>query len=190
MYLCFSLLGFFQLFIAVRGFTKKKPFLLPMRWNFYLFLPVFLVFLPSNLLDISLINWSGFLIMLVLLSFLWVTTKGYMVFGASDKHFRESLISVLKKTKIKYQEIMTGIRFVQNNIELKVIANWLGSGLIRAEGKNSGKLLSQLVKMLNKEFSNSKKRADFKSFYFQLALAVFILFLSFQSWYLFNQFPK
>jgi len=171
------------LFISLWGFIKRKPLLVPTKWNFILMMLIFLPnFIPlassKNSAILGSTTWMLVLIMIFLFIFFWIIFKGYSAYGVTDKSFRKTIISSLEKLKLDYTEDMTGIHLKSEDVSLRG-AIFMGTGQIRVKGKDSGKILDKIAPVLKKEFEKPNIEFDIKPFIFYFVMAVIFVALAF-----------
>jgi len=188
-----EVLAFLYLYIAVRGFVKRKPFLMPSRW-FFVF--IVLIFIPSLTLPwelnnrptgFGLLTWVSPLFSLIFLWFFWKAFNGYTVYGVTDESFRKSLLSAIKKSKLKYKENLSGIYLETYKTTLKASLFWMGTGQILVKGKIPRKLLRSVIRKMDEELSKPGSNVDLKPFWFYLVVGGIFLILGFFAISLFRQ---
>lgn len=126
-----SLIGI-GLFVLIR----KKPFIISLKWNL-LFLFAMLIIISYNSLFIpersNLI--FTFTIIVIILGYLYITRKGYLVVGANGKDFYNVLIDYLTECNYEFQLTSNSIKIKEPAVDILIDADSV-SGIGKIEMKN------------------------------------------------------
>jgi len=187
----FIALGY--LYIAIRGFATRKPFLISAQWFFLFMVPLFLpslispFMLRSKNIDLGLLTWVSPLFFLFFIGYFWKVMKGYTAYGVTDKSFRKSLLASLEKLNLKHKESLNGIYLESHDITLKASVFFMGMGRIRVQGKEPDKLLKKIINKMKKELAKPGTEFDIKPFFFYFGIAAIFLILTISEISLFQQ---
>ena len=188
------------LFLGLKVFLRKKPFLISAKYNFFIIfiaLAVQLVLPVSNLFRTSifkednfdwfLLSTPIFLIVLysVLLVYLWKTMQGYQVIGVTEDSFRTSLQNVLKKLGLPFEERLSKMRLTNLETDLEsTIQAWSGVATLKIKDSNHKKIEKEIAENLQKEFKDDYLPINLRTSYFYLITGglMFVFCIGFSYW--------
>ena len=186
------LLGFYFLGIALRGFLTQRPFLLSNRWPFAaiacIFIPNFLFVFVSHSFpgpNLMPLNLTVVISTLAFGVFFWKFSKGYSVYGITDKSFRKLLLYGFDRLKVECAEEMNGLRIKSSDAYLKTSVV-IGTGRIMPRGEGAQDLLRGLEPVLREKLQGSDIEFSPKPFLFYLCLSGFLLLINYFVWSLHN----
>lgn len=193
-------MSIYFLFLGLKVFLTKKPFLIPAKYNFFVVFIAFatqLVMPISNLFRTSrykedsfdwfLIAMPLFLIVFyfVLLVYLWKTMQGYQIIGVNEDTFRTSLHSVLKKLGLPFEERLSKMRLTSLETDLESAVNaWSGVATIKIKDAKYKEVEKQIAENLRKEFQDDYLPVNLRTSYFYLITGslMFVFMSGFSYW--------
>jgi len=96
------------------------------------------------------------LILVVVVGFMALVTRGYLVFSATQSSFREGLLAALARLGLPFEETMAAIHLPTVPADLHVaVQGWIGTGQVRLKKGNGRPLLRQLAKAMNAQYAGS-----------------------------------
>jgi hypothetical protein len=120
------------------------------------------------------------LMFIVLLVFLWLQMKGYVLFGIVDKSFRKALLSVLDELRLERQEELSVIRIPSANLEIQVaIQSWVGVGQVKNKSKSGKEVFQQIIDGLKKRFAHGELETNNTTAVLYMVLGSIMLVLCF-----------
>jgi hypothetical protein len=187
-----GLMAIFYMGIGLRGFVKKKPFLISSRWLLaaitLAFLPVILrpLLMYSSMFNggLNLMMWTNPLMFLFLLAIFWFQLKGYSAYGITENSFRGALHSALKTLNIPFEETLSSVKLPSYAAELKVNINGgMGMAKIQMKHCSDAGLLSKIVGEMNLYFDRTDVETNKIAWLFHVIMAIFmaLLFLELSS---------
>jgi Tfp pilus assembly protein PilF len=179
------------LLIGLGVFLRRKPLIFSSRWMFAMvlvcFSPQFSMFfmMPDNPGDHHSAEWFLMkllmpLMFIVLLIFLWLQMKGYVLFGIVDRSFRKALLSVLDELRLERQEEVSVIRIPSANLEIQVaIQSWVGVGQVKNKSKSGKEVFQQIIGGLKKRFAQGELETNNTTAVLYMVLGLMMLVLCF-----------
>ena len=153
--------------LGLYGLIHKRPFLVHSRWMLILLLACFspsLVTQTALLLDtrghgvpgplrlMSLVAAATFIVVLV---FMAMTIRGYLVFSATQSSFREGVLAGLTRLGIPFEETLSSIRLPTVPAELHVaVQGWVGTGQLRLKRGSGTFALRELAGAMTAQFES------------------------------------
>jgi hypothetical protein len=108
----------------------------------------------GNLLSMSLIS---MLVSIALLFYLAMILRGYMVFGTTQRTFRDAVVAALSGLNLKYQETLSSIQLPTVGAELQVaVQGWIGTGQLRLRGGDRPGLLAEVASGMKAYFDSKQ----------------------------------
>ena len=93
------------------------------------------------------------LIFVVVVGFMTLVTRGYLVFSATQSSFRDGLLAALGRLGLPYEETLATVRLPTVPAELHVaVQGWIGTGQVRIKKGEGGTLLRDVAKAMNDQF--------------------------------------
>ena len=151
--------------LGLFGLLRKRPFVMSARWTFAL---IVVCFSPSLVMQIALyldgrdrlyagsLRWVSLLVPLmfaVVIAFMAIATRGYLVFSATQSSLRDGLLAALERMELPFDETLATIRLPTVPAELYVaVQGWIGTAQIRLRKGKGGDLLRRIAGSLNEEF--------------------------------------
>lgn len=195
-------MSIYFLFLGLKVFLTKKPFLIPAKYNFIV---VFIAFATQLVMPINNIfrtstykednfDWflmfsPLFLIVLytVLLIYLWKTMQGYQIIGVDEDTFRNSLQNVLKKLGLPFEERLSKMRLTSLETDLESAVNaWSGIATIKIKNAKYKDIENQIAENLRKEFQDDYLPVNLRTSYFYLItgglMLIFMTGFSYWTW--------
>jgi hypothetical protein len=156
--------------LGLYGLTRRRPFVIEARWM----LAVALVaILPQVVLQLSLFFGAGqhsserpmllivALISIVLIPYLALMTRGYMVYGTTESSFRDALVSALSSLHLEFEETLSSVRLPSVPAELQVaVQGWIGIGELRLKQGGPPGLLADVAGGMNAHFNAAKVKTN------------------------------
>lgn len=165
MSLAFIALGLYAL-------IRRRPFIIHARWMLAL---VVVAVSPSAFLYLSmffgedgyrrgglgLMLLLGLLAIVILVCYMALHMRGYMVFGTTQDSFRDALISALSLLDLKYEETLSSIRLPSVPAELQVaVHGWLGTGQLRLRDPGRPGLLADVAGAMKVYFNSATAKTN------------------------------
>jgi hypothetical protein len=190
--LIFIIMGIYSLAIGLRGFIRKKPFLVAARQHWWLtsfsvapavmIAIAFLFFMGDLLLLVSpLIFLMGFLILMlgVVIVFTWKLYDGYTIYGVTDESFRAALVSTLTKLNVPYEETISRLRLTEINADLQAtVVAAMGTGQLRIKPKQHNPLLKQISDGMNEYYKSNPSEVNQNGYVFYTIIGLFCLIVA------------
>jgi hypothetical protein len=198
--LVFAAIAIYFLFLGLKVFLRKKPFVISAKYNFFVILVTFAVQLVipiSNLFRASSFKEDNFdwfflasplfLVVLyaVLLIYLWKTTQGYQIIGVTEDTFRTSLQNVLRKLGLPFEERLSKMRLTSLEVDLESLINsWSGVATIKIKDAKHKKFEKEIAENLRKELDDDYISVNLRTSYFYLITGrlFFIFSIGFSYW--------
>jgi hypothetical protein len=111
---------------------------------------------------VGIIGWLYPLMQISLLVFLWLTLRGYMAFGVTDKSVRDGLLASLANLNLPFEETLSAVRLRSLGADLQVavlqvaVQSWIGTGQIKMKQRQFNEDLRAIVKGMNNYYRNSE----------------------------------
>ncbi len=193
-------LSIYFLFLGLKVFLTKKPFLIAAKYNFFV---IFIAFATQLAIPISDLfctsrykednfDWFLFAIPLflivfyaVLLVYLWKTMQGYQIIGVNDDTFRTSLQNVLKKLGLPFEERLSKMRLTSLETDLESSVNaWSGVATIKIKDAKHKGVEKEIAENLQKEFQDDYLPVNLRTSYFYLITGslLFVFTAGFSYW--------
>ena len=188
------------LFLGLKVYLAKKPFLIPAKYNFFV---VFIAFAAQLVMPISNLfrtskyredNFDWFLTLSplfllifysVLLVYLWKTMQGYQIIGVNEDTFRTSLQNVLKKLGLPFEERLSKMRLMSLETDLESAVNaWSGVATIKIKDAKYKAVEKEIAENLRKEFQDDYLPINLRTSYFYLITGglMFVFMSGFSYW--------
>lgn len=154
--------------LGLYGLVRGRPFIIRARWMLALvivalspqfFLPLFRFFGEDRYRSrgLDFMSLIAPLAMLVLLLYLALQMRGYMVFGTTQRTFRNALVSALSALNLKYEETLASIALPSVPAELQVaVHGWIGTGQLRMRGSGQSRLLADIAAGMKAYFNSEQ----------------------------------
>jgi len=168
-------LSFFGL--ALKTLISKKPMIFASRWMFAFVLLAFLpsMFNPFLFKHPSLLSVVNPLMFAVVLVFMWIQMKGYMVFGVSDAYVREALLDSIKTIGFTPVETMSRLQIKETGEEFQVaIQGWVGTAVFKPVGKSTTKTTRDIALAMNNYFRTTPGKMNYIAPCLYLILGIFM----------------
>lgn len=193
-------MSIYFLFLGLKVFLTKKPFLIPAKYNFFV---VFIAFATQLMMPISNLFQTSryrednfdwfltlsplFLIVLysVLLGYLWKTMQGYQIIGVNEDTFRTSLQNVLKNLGLPFEERLSKMRLISLETDLESSVNaWSGVATIKIKDAKYKAVEKEIAENLRKEFQDDYLPVNLRTSYFYLITGslMFVFMGAFSYW--------
>lgn len=193
-------MSIYFLFLGLKVFLTKKPFLIPAKYNFFV---VFIGFATQLVMPISNLfrtsryrenNFDWFLMLIplflivlysVLLGYLWKTMQGYQIIGVNEDTFRTSLQNVLKKLGLPFEERLSKMRLTSLETDLESLVNaWSGVATIKIKDAKHKGVEKEIAENLRKEFQDDYLPVNLRTSYFYLITGglMFVFMGAFSYW--------
>ncbi len=155
--------------------VRRRPFVLHARWMLAL---VILAMSPSLLMQLfiffsraryvsgglSVMSLISALSMLIVICFLALQMRGYIVVGTTQDSFREALMSALSSLNLEPVETLSTIRLPSVPAELQVaVQGWIGTGQLRLRQGGRPGLLADIVAGMNGYFGSGNVKTNMTS---------------------------
>jgi len=135
--------------LGLYALMRRRPFVIHSRWMLVLvvialspqiFMPLSMFFREpqyrTGWLDAT--SLMSVLAMVVLIAYMALQMRGYMVFGTTQESFREALLSALSKLNLKVEETLSSVKLPSVPVELQTpVYGWIGTGQVRL--RNGGR---------------------------------------------------
>ncbi len=200
--LVLAAISIYFLFLGLKVFLTKKPFLISAKYNFFVMLIAFatqLVIPISNFFDFSRLkedkfDWFFlasplFLIVLysVLLIYLWKTMQGYQIIGVTEDTFRTSLQNVLRKLGLPFEERLSKMRLTSLETDLESSMNaWAGTATLKIKDAKYKEIEKKIAENLRRELNDEYLPVNLRTSYFYLItgglMLVFMIGFSYWTW--------
>ena len=189
--LAFIAIGLYQL-------IRKRPFIIAARWMLALVILAFspMIFSSASTLFDDRIRSAGLGLMsvislatfVILVGYMALLMRGYMVFGTTQDSFRDAIVSTLSNLNLKSEETLSTIRIPSLPAELQVaVQGWIGTGQLRLRGRGPPGLLADIARGMDAYFNSAKAKTNMTSavsyliFGVLMAAMVVTMLLSFRS---------
>jgi hypothetical protein len=143
--------------LGLYALMRRRPFVIHSRWMLVLvvialspqiFMPLSMFFSESRYrtgwLDAT--SLMSVLAMVVLIAYMALQMRGYMVFGTTQESFREALLSALSKLNLKVEETLSSVKLPSVPAELQTpVYGWIGTGQVRLRNGGRQKLLEDIA---------------------------------------------
>ena len=182
--LALAILALVFLGLGAYALARRRPFVLNSRW---ILLSILVAFAPSVVMQVSvapvarlrpsrghldLISLGAPVMMILVVAFLVVATRGYTVFSTTQGSFRDALIGALRSLNLPFDETLGSIRLPGETAEVQVaVQGWIGTGQLRLRGGNR-RLLAQIAKAMNRQFDITRFQTNMTTAIFYLILGL------------------
>ena len=167
--------GFVSLaFIALGlyALVRRRPFIIDARWMLAM---IVVTMSPSVIMQLSwffiddrnvsdrlgFMSWISLLSTIILIGYLALQMRGYMVFGTTQESFRDALLSALSNLNLKSEETLSSIRLPSVPAELQVaVYGWMGTGQLRLRNGGRPGLLADLARGMSDYFNSARVKMN------------------------------
>ena len=183
--------GSYFLWIGIRGFIRRRAFLIPARQLMWFLIACYVpqvLTIVRTLLDFTAGGGFSMLVVLQLLNLLilimlgfvfWRQFSGYIAIGISEDTFRDALTTALRRKNIVYEETIGRIRLQEPNTDLQIaVAGWVGTAQIRSKKSVGQVFLTSLAQEIDQELAQSRQPPVQFSFILYSVVGVFLIILS------------
>lgn len=158
--------------IGLYALMRRRPFVLRSRWIFVL---VLIAFSPQIFMQLSMFFWEpryrtgwldaatflSMLVLIIMLAYMALQMRGYMVFGTTQESFREALLSALSKLNLKVEETLSSIKLPSIPAELQTpVYGWLGTGQVRLRNGGRPRLLEDIATGMTAYFDSGNPKTN------------------------------
>ena len=175
-----------MLFLALKTFICRRPFLMSARWFFGF---ICLSFLPSIAISVRLgfsrpsglitVGWMNPLITSMVLLFFWIQLKGYVAFAVSHITFRDALLASVKSLGYSTEETMSCLKIKETGQEIEVaIQGWVGTAQLKSQGTPANDTLKRIAKEMTYYFQEIPGKINYFPSYFCLILGAIMAVIS------------
>jgi hypothetical protein len=181
-----GIVALWLLFLVLRGFITKKPFLMSERWGIMVVSLCFLAFsLLNALTSHGMLRWFFPVLWIVLAAIPWFQPRAYVAYGVTDTSLREGLLSSLAKLNLNYEETPTGLLVPETGADLQVRnSSWWKTGSLKMNHRKFDTLLGDIAKGMNEYYRSSPER-NMNMRYSIGMIAALILYILAAVWLLF-----
>ena len=176
----FGIAAIYFLTVGLRGILTKRPFLISQRW----FLSIMCAIIIPTILLPSLLSfpgdffmrWGNPLMFGFILLMMCYQMRGYTAYAVTDTSFRETLIEVLQKLQLPYEESLSLIRLPSIEADLQVsVQGWMGTGLIKVKQRAHRSVLREIVNAMNEHFRMSSVPTNMIACVFSVVIGGFMV---------------
>jgi hypothetical protein len=184
--LCCGIVALWLLFLVLRGFVTKKPFLMSERWVTMVISLSFFGFSVLNALTgHAMLRWFFPVLFIVLGVILLFRPRGYVAYGVTDKSLRDGLLASLAKLNLNYEETPAGLLLPETGADLQVTTrSWWKTGCLKTNRREFDTLLTDIAKGMN-EYYRSSPEQNMNMRYSIGMIAALILYILAAVWLLF-----
>jgi hypothetical protein len=174
-----GIIALWLLFLALRGFVTRKPFLIAERW--VVTIPMssfFAVSLLNALTGHGMLRWFFPVIFIVLIAIPWFRPRAYVVYGVTTASLREAILASLTNLNITYEETPTGLRLATTGADLEVTGprSWWKTGNLKMKQREFDALLRDIAKGMD-EYYQSGAATPMNMGYSVVLVAAVILYV-------------
>jgi hypothetical protein len=182
----YGIIAIWLLYLVLRGFVTKKPFLMSERWGIMVVSLSFLAFSLSNaLIGHGMLRWVFPILFIVLAAIPWFQQRAYVAYGVTDTSLRQGLLSSLAKLNLNYEETPTGLLLPVTGADLQVTTrSWWKTGCLKTNRREFDTLLGDIAKGMN-EYYRSSPEQNMNMRYSIGMIAALILYILAAVWLLF-----
>ena len=124
----------------------------------------------------------------VILVFMWIQMKGYLVFAISDTYFREALLTTIRSLGLTAEETMSCLKIKETGQEINVaIQGWIGTAQLKAAGRGSNELLGKIAAGMDGFFKTTPGKMNYMISWFYLVMGGFMVVLATALFFLMNK---
>jgi len=114
------------------------------------------------------------MMILLVVAFFVMATRGYTVFSTTQGSFRDALIGALKSLNLPFDETLGSIRLPGEMAEVQVaVQGWIGTGQLRLKG-GSRRLLAEIARAMNRQFDEARFQTNMTTAIFYLISGLLI----------------
>ena len=158
--------------LGLYGLVRRRPFIINARWMLVIIivawspqfaLPLSWFFTENqNIGDrLGVLSWISLLTMIVVIGYIALQMRGYMVFGTTQESFREALLAALSKLNLKSEETLSSIRLPSVPAELQVaVYGWVGTGQLRLRNGGRPRLLADVARGMTDYFDSAQVKMN------------------------------
>lgn len=158
--------------LGLYALIRRRPFVIHARWLLAL---VVLCLSPSVFLQLSMLfsgdrSLSGglsaaslisVLSLVIVICFLALQMRGYIVMGTTQDSFREALLASLSSLHLESEETLSSIRLPSVPAELQVaVQGWIGMGQLRLRRGGRPGLLADIAGGMNAHFESADVKTN------------------------------
>jgi hypothetical protein len=158
--------------LGLYALIRRRPFIIHARW---LLVIIVVAFSPNLFTSLSalfgadryrsgslgLMSLLTLVAMLVLIGFMALQMRGYMVYGTTQESFRDALMAALSDLHLKAEETLSSIRLPSVPAELQVaVYGWLGSGQLRLRNGGRPGLLADIAAGMDAHFNSARVKTN------------------------------
>ena len=170
--------------LGLYALIRRRPFVFHARWMLAL---IILAMAPSIFMQLSIYFSGGrslssglramllitALSLVIVICFLALQMRGYIVLGTTQDSFREALMAAIANLNLKSEETMSSIRLPSVSAEIQVaIQGWIGTGQLRLRRGGRPGLLADIAGAMNAYFSSANVKTNMTSPVVYLILGV------------------
>jgi len=158
--------------LGLYALMRRRPFVIHSRWMLVLvvialspqiFMPLSMFFREpryrTGWLDAT--SLISVLAMVVLIAYMALQMRGYMVFGTTQESFREALLSALSKLSLKAEETLSSVKLPSVPAELQTpVYGWIGTGQVRLRNGGRPKLLEEIAAGMTAYFDSGNAKTN------------------------------
>jgi len=172
--------------MGLYALIRRRPFVMRAGWM----LAVIVVTMsPSVFLQLSqflaedryrsggldLMSILSALTTVILICFIALQTRGYMVFGTTQDSFRDAPISALSHLRLTHEETQASIRLPSVPAELQVaVQGWIGTGQLRLRNGGRPGLLGDIADGMSTYFNSTQVKMNMTTAVVDLVLGILI----------------
>lgn len=173
--------------IGLYALVRRRPFIIHSRWMLVL---VLIALSPQAVMPLSMFFWepqyrSGWvdatslisvLALMVMVAYIALQMRGYMVFGTTQESFREALLSALSALNLKIEETMSSVKLPSVPAELQTpVYGWIGTGQVRLRNGGRPRLLADIAEGMTAYFNSGNAKTNMTTAIVYLILGVLLI---------------
>jgi hypothetical protein len=158
--------------LGLYALIRRRPFVINSRW---LIAIVVVTMSPQVIESLSWgffddrnlssgLSFASLLLLLstvILICYIALQMRGYMVFGTTQESFRDALLSSLSKLNLKAEETLSSIRLPSVPAELQVaVYGWIGTGQLRLRNGGRPGLLADVAAGMSTYFNSARVKMN------------------------------
>ena len=169
--------------LGLYALTRKRPFIIDARWMLAI---VVVAMLPSVVMQLTVLfvqdrHRSGLdvtssislLMTIILVGYIALQMRGYIIFGTTQDSFRDALLSALASLNLRVEETLSSIRLPSVPAELQVaVYGWIGTGQLRLRNGGRPRLLADVAGRMTTHFNSAKVKTNMTSAVAYLILGI------------------
>jgi len=173
--------------LGLYALMRQRPFIIHSRWMLAI---VIIAFSPQVVMPLSLFmsdpqyrtGWLdaasliSTLAMVIMIAYVALQMRGYMVFGTTQESFREALLSALSTLNLKAEETLSSVRLPSVPAELQTpVYGWIGTGQVRLRNGGRPRLLEDIADGMRGYFDSGKAQTNMTTAIAYLILGVLMI---------------